>query len=96
MKKYAGLSNAGVSNTVRKGVYRRDGYMCAVCGDPRSLQIHHFAPRGRGGSDEPSNLITLCGVCHGVVHKKITPPSGMKVVDYVEAMRVYLENFYGE
>jgi len=61
-------SYAGISNKVRKEVYRRDGYMCTVCGNTTYLQIHHYCPRGQGGNDTPHNLVTLCSTCHGQIH----------------------------
>ena len=90
MKRYAGLSSAGVASDTRRAVYRRDGFMCVICGDPRSLQIHHFVPRGKGGSDEMDNLVTLCGMCHGVVHKKIMPVGSLRYEDYLSAMEAHL------
>lgn len=59
---------ANIPNSVRKMIYRRDGYRCALCDSTRYLQIHHVIPRGEGGSDYPENLITLCSVCHGQAH----------------------------
>ncbi len=33
--------------------------------------MHHLIPRSIGGSDEPSNLVTLCGGCHGAHHPNL-------------------------
>lgn len=43
---------------------------CVACGerDAEKLEHHHLVPRSAGGSDEESNLITLCYVCHGKAH----------------------------
>ena len=57
-----------ISNDIRKAVYRRDGYQCAVCGDPRRLQVHHIQKRSQGGGHEQMNLITLCEKCHALAH----------------------------
>ena len=57
-----------ISNDMRKAVYRRDGYQCAVCGDNRRLQIHHIQKRSQGGGNEQMNLITLCDKCHALAH----------------------------
>lgn len=67
MKTKRNLS-ASISTATRLAVYRRDGYRCALCDDVRGLQIHHVMPRGRGGSDEPMNLICLCWRCHAEAH----------------------------
>ena len=46
-------------------VLERDNYQCQRCGDTRDLHIHHRLPRGRGGTHDPENLVTLCGWrCH--------------------------------
>lgn len=41
---------------------------CAACGSTSNLQYHHLIPRSRGGSDDETNLITLCGDCHAKAH----------------------------
>ncbi len=41
---------------------------CAACGATDNLQYHHLIPRSLGGSDEETNLITLCGACHAKAH----------------------------
>ena len=60
--------NASIPNSVRRKVYARDGFRCALCDSTRYIQIHHVIPRGQGGSDFVENLITLCSVCHGQAH----------------------------
>lgn len=63
--------NANIPNQMRKEVYRRDGFRCALCDSTDGLQIHHVKPRGRGGADHPMNLITLCWRCHAAAHGSI-------------------------
>lgn len=43
---------------------------CVACDerDPDKLEHHHLVPRSAGGSDDDTNLITLCHVCHGRAH----------------------------
>jgi hypothetical protein len=43
---------------------------CTLCGekDPAALEHHHFIPSVLGGSDEDSNMFTVCGPCHGKIH----------------------------
>jgi hypothetical protein len=45
---------------------------CAACGDwnPKHLQHHHLVPRSNDGSDDETNLVTLCVKCHGVLHDR--------------------------
>ena len=45
-------------------VLARDGCQCQSCGKRPAGQIHYFVPINKGGSDHPSNLLTLCGRCH--------------------------------
>lgn len=48
----------------------RDNHTCRLCGAKKcQIQVHHILPRANGGSDKPSNLISLCGNCHGKVHE---------------------------
>lgn len=49
-------------------VFKRDGYRCQMCGrDSASgakLEVDHKSPRSRGGSNDLSNLWTLCFDCN--------------------------------
>ena len=91
------MISANIPNSVRKAVYKRDGYMCALCGDTRYLQIHHYCKRSQGGCDHPMNLVTLCAHCHGVIHGNLPPvadwltPEEMK-----QALAEYLGDYYAE
>ena len=62
--------NYGFENT-RAMVLCRDGYTCHYCKgrhkDSR-LEVHHIVFRSQGGSDEESNLVTLCHTCHKDLH----------------------------
>lgn len=64
----------GFSNT-REAVLVRDNYTCQICGksikDGVVLHTHHIIPQSEGGSDKPSNLLTVCHKCHtSKEHKK--------------------------
>jgi hypothetical protein len=52
---------------IRTEVLQRDGRICQVCGKEHSGQVHHVIPRSQGGTNDLSNLITLCGRCHMVI-----------------------------
>jgi hypothetical protein len=39
------------------------GSACVRCGRPAQA-AHHVLPRSFGGSDDPSNLVPVCGRCH--------------------------------
>lgn len=51
----------------------RDNYKCQICKgkskDPR-LEVHHVKPKSKGGTDKPTNQLTLCSTCHEKVHSE--------------------------
>ena len=52
-------------NNVKYYVLARDNYTCQVCHKKhKKLNVHHIIYRSKGGSDRPSNLITVCEDCH--------------------------------
>lgn len=93
--------NANINNKLRRSIYQRDGFRCALCDSTDQLQIHHVVPRGRGGSREnPMNLICLCWRCHSAAHGSVYQldayafaviNDGMNIDEKVQAMREYVE-----
>ena len=67
------MLSARIPNPVRKEVYRRDHYRCALCDSPKYIQVHHAVPRSQAGNDSLHNLITLCATCHGLAHGVTLP-----------------------
>lgn len=53
-----------VSYAKRMRVYERDGHKCRYCGTPERLTIDHIIPIVAGGSNQESNLQTLCEPCN--------------------------------
>ena len=49
---------------VRRSIFNRDGDVCCHCGSVEALTIDHIIPVSRGGSDDISNLQTLCKSCN--------------------------------
>lgn len=41
---------------------------CVACGVIEDLHHHHLIPKSRGGSNDDSNIITLCVNCHEKIH----------------------------
>lgn len=41
---------------------------CVACGTKQYLQHHHLKPRIAGGTDDETNLVTLCQECHAIYH----------------------------
>ena len=63
-------TNYGFENT-KTMVLNRDNYTCRYCKGKHKdnkLEVHHIIFRSQGGSDEESNLITLCHTCHRDLH----------------------------
>jgi 5-methylcytosine-specific restriction endonuclease McrA len=56
---------------LRQQVLRRDGWRCQCCGHRSNLEIHHKEFRSQGGDDCENNLITMCAVCHSIVHHSL-------------------------
>jgi len=48
----------------RDEVLLRSGYQCVNCKYWDDLQVDHIMPSSRGGSNDLSNLQTLCGPCN--------------------------------
>ena len=56
---------------IRREVLLRDGYSCKVCGRVHaSNEVDHIVPLEQGGSNDASNLQTLCGGPAGCHTKK--------------------------
>lgn len=56
---------------IRNAVLLRDRFTCTRCDKEfkreRFLSAHHLMPRRDGGSDDMTNLVTLCVPCHNYV-----------------------------
>ena len=86
--------NYGFENT-KAMVLNRDDYTCKYCKGKHKdskLEVHHIIFKSQGGSDEESNLITLCHTCHKNLHDgKITSNLRGKVkgnLNYASQMNV--------
>jgi 5-methylcytosine-specific restriction endonuclease McrA len=54
---------------LRREVLIRDGWRCQSCGSMSNLEVHHRKFRSHSGDDSQENLITLCTLCHGSLHR---------------------------
>ncbi|WP_330203089.1 HNH endonuclease [Cyanobacterium sp. Dongsha4] len=53
--------------SVKKYIYERDKFQCQSCGKKENetqLNIDHIIPLAKGGSNDLSNLQTLCYQCN--------------------------------
>ncbi len=61
---------------LRNSILFRDDYTCQLCNKNLfkdanvSLQVHHIIFESKGGTNKPSNLITLCTKCHTQANHK--------------------------
>ena len=57
----------GLPKSIRFEVFRRDNFTCTYCGRKApevKLQIDHYVPWSKGGSNDPANLRTACRECN--------------------------------
>ncbi len=72
LKLYQQGMNYGFANT-KAYVLNRDNYCCQnkkCVSKCKKLEVHHIVFRSNGGSDEASNLIVLCKICHDDLHSE--------------------------
>jgi len=53
---------------LRSEILKRDGWRCQNCGSMTNLDVHHMRRRSNLGNDAEDNLITLCRICHRLLH----------------------------
>jgi len=53
-----------------RGLDETDFIPCEVCG-ATSSDIHHIIFKSQRGTDDASNLIALCRLCHNIAHGKV-------------------------
>lgn len=76
----AGLVGLALAERVTQGkkVARlRDGAACRICGFALLSEVHHIVPKREGGSDDPSNLITLCPTHHEMADRDMIPRAAL-------------------
>jgi predicted restriction endonuclease len=62
--------------TCHHEVIARDGNRCTFvnergerCAETRWLHLHHLKPVSQGGSDDSSNIVSLCSTHHALIHQ---------------------------
>lgn len=56
-----------ISTRLRFSILHRDDFRCRYCGrgsNQIDLHVDHVHPKSKGGSDDPSNLVTACKECN--------------------------------
>lgn len=51
-------------------VFRRDGYLCRVCGEAAAEEVDHIIPLHAGGRDNYENLQSICQSCHKIKNEQ--------------------------
>jgi 5-methylcytosine-specific restriction endonuclease McrA len=74
-----------IDPNLRQRVFDADGRRCRLCGereDRAVLHAHHVVYRSEGGPDELENLLTLCVLCHDIVHsnKRFYQPLAKRII----------------
>lgn len=68
VKDYQEGSQKGFYN-VKAYILHRDGYKCQKCKTSKGkLHVHHIVFKSNGGTNTPTNLVTLCTLCHKKLH----------------------------
>lgn len=90
------MIGANISSSVRKKVYRREGYRCALCDSTKYIQIHHVVKRSQGGTNSLHNLVCLCADCHALAHGMNLNGWEATQEDVEQAIVEYLSDLYAE
>jgi len=60
-------SSGEIPGTSRYNIFKRAKFRCELCGisaEEKALEVDHIVPRNNGGSDDESNLQSLCYSCN--------------------------------
>jgi 5-methylcytosine-specific restriction endonuclease McrA len=97
----SGRTRSALSEKIKRAVLLRDGHCRAGTCDVRDgLQVHHLLPVSWGGTDDPSNLATVCARGSRSHHPLLVPygdwvlegnpnqPDGLRFVHISQATQV--------
>nr|WP_313812038.1 HNH endonuclease [Glutamicibacter sp.] len=78
LKRYVRRPYRDMNHVTRRGVLRRDGFMCAYCGKAANT-IDHVVPRSRGGQNTWENLVAACLSCNSRKADKMLAQLGWRL-----------------
>lgn len=58
------IHERNLDSSTKEVVRHRDGNCCVICGSTVKLEVDHMRGLQNGGSNDMSNLATLCDDCH--------------------------------
>lgn len=83
---YNKSGSKSIYNNIRAYILARDSYMCQYCSTKNVLlEVHHKIMRSNGGSNKPTNLVTLCTSCHSKHHANTINANGTIIKQYRDA-----------
>src|SRR3954451_20815303 len=78
------LGQRRIHPILRGAVLERDDWTCAYCGR-ETTEVDHVAPRARGGSSTPTNLVAACRPCNKA--KGLRTPTEWRFDEALERIR---------
>lgn len=82
----------GESKWSKSGVLRRDGYLCAYCGDEANT-VDHILPVSQGGESVWYNTISACQPCNARKGARTPEEAGMVLIyEPLVPTRVYFRS----
>jgi len=69
-----------ISVDTKVALLTESGYRCGnpSCRNVLALDFHHIVQVQEGGSNDPSNLLPLCGFCHDLYHRGTILPESIR------------------
>jgi hypothetical protein len=82
-----------ISSRLQMEVFTRDGFACVYCGGKPGashLEVDHFLPRSKRGSDAKLNLVTACSKCNRLKGNKYYIPKALGLPEDEEGYALIL------
>ena len=94
--KYHQAIPSGTWRRIRNAVLSRDGWRCVRCKRFGYMQVHHVKPLSEQGTNDLSNLVSMCRTCHLLHHQTKPNPERYQwqklVKALIEGEHIFLSN----